>query len=415
MSTTSFNLRFGNRDLCLVLAALGMAIGGFAADAEPKTHQVFVGADISVMEQKELRPVEDVQGGAFVVLVGGKEVKVTSKWGNVAMKVETKVKVAALPVTIAGLKFDRAYTPENDPAKKFAREQGEQAATDQQWNHLQQVVLFQNLVNGGSASGQGQSMVYTNPTSGMQTNYGGLNENGQRSQHQLNAMSGDMFSEGVHQTSQVSQMQQQLSQELYDAVQVEFELTSPVPVRKPYVVLMARFHDKDAAPGQTQNWLYAAELEHLDAKPIKVRVLKGGFPPGYVLDSQQVHVYDGGHEIATNLSDNRFDLSRADAFKYLMIEYLAARKKASAAATPIMGVLSMPERESLGVDAYHRTYFVKVSKEGLPVAAFTDHGLTTPVDAHVAPLLANVRFLPALEQGKPVEAVAELNFSRLSL
>jgi hypothetical protein len=334
---------------------------------------------------------------------------VAAQWGNLAMKVEPAVKISVVPVFVGKLRFERCYTPEHNPARIFAREQGEQQAVLQEWEQLEALMYTQNLL--------GNSNVPTAapPGSGGRTNYGSLHEDGHALDHHLREMDGRMFSMGVNETSQVGEMQRSLALELYDAVDVECDLTSPVPLRKPYVVLMARFHAVDAKPDQAQNWLYAAELEHLDEKPVRVRILKGGFPPGYVLESYQIHVYDGGHEVATNVSENRVPLTQSEAYKYLRADYLATHKHASGGATAVMGVLTPAERTGLGADEFRRTFFVRVATDGTPLTAFTDHELTQPVSDVVAGFVSRTRYFPALADGKPVEGVAELRFARLSL
>jgi hypothetical protein len=393
---------FVRRWLLWAIAVLWSAnLRGTAPDTEPKTHTLFVGADLAVMEQKELRPVEDVQGDAFVVKVDGKEFKVRTQWGDVAMKVEHSVKISAIPVAIGKLTFERAYTPEHDPAKIFAREQGEEEAVSQEWQ-----ALFNQVEAGGLLPSGGFSNY---PTTGAGS------ENGQAAAHRLREMDGQMFSLHSHQTSLVGEMMHRISLELYDAVNVDFALTSPVPLRKPYVILMMRFHAVEAKADQSQNWLYAAELERLDDKPVRVRILKGGFPPGYILEGYQIHVYDGIHEVATNLADDHVALSQSEAYKYIRTEFLSSHQRATLEATAVMGVLSPAEQQGIGGEQFRRTFFVKVTKEGSPVAAFTDRELTQPVSDVVAGFVLRTRYLPALADGKPVDGVAELKFSRLSL
>ncbi|HVU17782.1 MAG TPA: hypothetical protein VHD32_12720 [Candidatus Didemnitutus sp.] len=384
-----------------------------AADAEPKTHALFLGADIAVMEQKELRPVEDVQGGAFVVKVDGKEMKVQAGWGNVAMKVERAVKISATAVSLGKLKFERAYTPGNDPAKIFAREQGEEQSVLYEWEQTANMLAAQNAMGKPAPApptpGKGS-------TSNVAPNFYSMqHEDGFALDHHLQEMSGRMFSLGTHQASLVGAMQEQLAEGLYDAIDVECDLTSPVPLRKPYVVLLARFHAKDATPDHGQNWLYAAELDHLDQKPERIRIRKGGFPPGYILDSYQIHVYDGLHEVATDASEDRVALTQSEAYKYLRADYLASHKGATSRAVAVMGRLSEAEKQKIGASLYGQTFYVKVAADGTPGGTFADAGLSQPVFDAIAQLAARARFLPALTNGKPVEGVAELRFSQLHL
>ncbi|HVU17783.1 MAG TPA: hypothetical protein VHD32_12725, partial [Candidatus Didemnitutus sp.] len=75
------------------LLAAGVAVCA-AAEPEPKTHVLFAGVDISVQDQTELHPVEDVQGGSFIVHVNGQETKVAGNWTSVHMKVQSAMKIS---------------------------------------------------------------------------------------------------------------------------------------------------------------------------------------------------------------------------------------------------------------------------------------------------------------------------------
>jgi hypothetical protein len=156
-------------------------------------------------------------------------------------------------------------------------------------------------------------------------------------------------------------------------------------------------------------------LKSLDGEPQKVRIHKTGFPRGFEVEKFQVHVYDGANEFVTSTAENQARLTRTEAFTYLLLDYVGSHKGATLPAAPAMGRLTPEEKAQLTPDQLGLTYRVKVTKDGLPGAAFTDAGLSNPADPAVAALIANVRFYPALEQGKPVEGVAELRFARLTL
>ena len=108
-------------------------------------------------------------------------------------------------------------------------------------------------------------------------------------------------------------------------------------------------------------------------------------------------------------------LTRDEAFAYVMIEYFSSHKGATVVATPVLGHLTAEARVGLTSQQISAPYFVKVSKDGLPLAAYADMACTQPVDSVIEPLIANVRFTPALEKGKPVEGVARLVFTHLTL
>jgi len=369
------------------------------ADQDPKTHTLFMGADILVEQGKNAYRVQDVVGGSFVIRVDGKETKVPASWAKIKLKVDRSLKLTTASVQVDHLTVERGYTAGNDPVKLFMARQGESMARADA-----EATLIEQLAQAQMMKQLGGGVIIP-----------GLTGNPVVLERKLHQEEGRALADFGNFGSAVGQMQDDLTRENFDAIHVEFEVMSVRPVAKPYVVIMARFHPREAKPGEFQNWLYAAQLDPLEAKPQKVRVRMGGFPPGFVIDDSQVHVYDGGQEVATNVADKKVPLTRKEAFAYLLLDYLGGHKGATLPASPAMGRLAPEVRAQLNPEQIKRTYFVKVSPDGLPVAGFVDDGLVTPIDEPMAALLRDVRFFPALDKGKPVEGVAELRFTRLAL
>ena len=59
-----------------------------------------------------------------------------------------------------------------------------------------------------------------------------------------------------------------MAQELYDALSVRFQVSSPVYLEKPYLVLITRFHARDDKPGVARNAVYAMALNAFGSKPV---------------------------------------------------------------------------------------------------------------------------------------------------
>ncbi len=385
-----------------IFPALASAAEPQPGTAEPKTHTLFMGADVYVEQDKEFYRVEDVVGGSFVIKVKGKEVGVPSEWGAPKLKSDHSLKLTATSVTVDHLKADRVYTPGNDPRTKFAAAnndsqtmQGDAGAVALRVVNAQEYVA-QEARDPHGFGAQAQAQLASEQK--MQNN----------SNAAVSAASGMS-------TSQLGAMQDELAEGLYDALDVEFDASSDRSFQKPYVVVMVQYHEKGSKPGESHSALYAMALKRLDSESQKVRIHKSGFPRGFELEKFQVHVYDGGKEFATSMAENQVRLTRTEAFTYLLLDYLGSHKGATLPAAPAMGRLSAEEKARLSADQLSLTYRVKVTKDGLPVAAFTDERCSNPADAAVGSLIANVRFYPALEKGKAVEGVAELRFHRLAL
>ena len=102
-----------------------------ATAAEPKTHTLFMGADLDLKVATDLCRVRDVDGDAFVVSGNGAEHLVPMKKGLIDLKVQQSLKLTDVSATIADLKGERAYTPANDPTKKFMRQQSGTSGQDE--------------------------------------------------------------------------------------------------------------------------------------------------------------------------------------------------------------------------------------------------------------------------------------------
>jgi hypothetical protein len=370
-----------------------------AAPGEPKTHTLFMGADVLIEQDKVFYRVQDVEGGSFLIKVKGKVVKIPANWGAIKLKVDRSLKLTGTSVAVDHLLVDRTYTPGHDPVKRFMHEQGEEMARADKVAdltvQLEQAKIMTRVGGGVIIPGL--------------TGDPGLIE------RKLSQMQGASLADFGNSAGTVGRMQDALGQELYDAIDVEFDVSAGTIVRKPFIVVMAQFHAPEAKPDESQNWLYAAELDPLNAKPQKVRIRMGGFPPGFVVEKYQVHVYDGGQELASTVAEKQVPLTRNEAFAYLLLDYFGSHKGATLPATAVLGRLDPATKARLDPELLRRSYFVKVSKDGRPLAAFVDANLAIRADEPVASLVGDVRFLPALENGQPVEGVAELKFSRLAL
>jgi hypothetical protein len=124
----------------------------------------------------------------------------------------------------------------------------------------------------------------------------------------------------------------------YDGVEVEFEISSARPLRSPYVVTMTRFHPAGTKEGTVQNLVYAKSIDPIDSRPVKVHFVEGGLPFNFDLIDFQLHVYNQGVEVATNVSSKRVELTRDEAFEYVKMEYLGAHKGETLPAMAVMGI-----------------------------------------------------------------------------
>jgi hypothetical protein len=162
--------------------------------------------------------------------------------------------------------------------------------------------------------------------------------------------------------------------------------------------------------------VYARSLHPIDEHVSHVHFTQEGFPFGYELLDFQLHIYNRGVEIASNIASDRVELTRDEAFEYVKMEYEGAHKKDTLSAVPAMGKLPADLPGRLAGGQYRGTYYVVVSKDGLATVPFLDPACTKKAgDPYLMAVVESLRFKPALDAGKPVEGIAALDLNKLAL
>ncbi len=389
-----------------------------AAPAEPKTHVLYMGADVDVLVKGLYCRVKSVSDASFIVRRKGEDVRVSVERGPVELRVKQTLKLTQASATIDKLAVDRAYTPANDPYRKFAREQpgggaGAAAALAQGRSNAASIAASgtgainrQLVASGMLPSGSGAAAA-AEATMAASAAAADISANNAFLAQDSNANNVGAF---------VSRLQDELAKELFDAVEIAFLVSSEKPLSDAYVVISAACQPPEAKPGTTQLWVYARSLGAVGPRPQKVRIKQGGFPPGFKLERVQIYLFSQGEELATNVSSKRVDLTFDEAFQYVCLDYLSSHKGASVPAAPIMGRLPPGWRQRLAAEQAARPLFIKVSREGRPLGAFTDDACTQSVtDAYLASLIGEIRFTPALEQGRAVAGIARLRFADIQM
>jgi hypothetical protein len=399
------------RRLTLVFAA-AFASTGFAAEApsataEPKTHTLFLGADLSVEQNQEIHRVQGIAEGAWVISVDGQEIRVPMDRGTIKLKVEPSRKLTESSAVVAHLKYDRTYTLANDPTANFLRglAQSAQLSAGSAAAQSQAEAGFRVATIMDSASGA-PTKGGSNATSGTSTGSTGQTNAQQNIQTLRN-------SPGLRLDLQGNPLN---SEDNYDAMDVAFEVSSERPLTSPYLVIIVQYRVTDGKPGQVANWIYARALPPIGREARKVHIEQGGFPLGFELQDFQVHLYNRGEEIATTVAPQRVELTRDEAFQYVLGPYLSSHKGATLPATPAMGRLPADLSARVASGQLKPVYYVKVAKDGKVSATFADESCAEKVnDPYLEAVLKNFRFKPALDKGEPVDGVALLQLNQLPI
>jgi hypothetical protein len=376
-----------------------------------KTHTLFMGADISVGLDKTLHPVKDVVGSSWVIDVKGETTVVSTKSGPVNMKVTPVVKLTEALVTVDNLRDERAYSFNNDPLTLQTRAMVQTAATNA--DYIYNANQAAAVVDGTTALVQYATMYnMKNPDAHV----GGVGPDMTR----LNTMISQANENQIHQLSGGGSSLEiggkKTVPDGLDAMEVTFVVSSRKLLSNPYVVTITRFHAKGDSPGTSRNWVYAKALNPIDDHMREVHFTVEGFPPDFELQDFQMHVYNRGEEVATTVAQDRVGLTRDEAFEYLKMEYVGAHPKDTLPAVPAMAKLPADLHSRLSGGEYRDTYFVRVSKDGMGGEAFRDAACTQRIDdPYLESVVKNIRFNPALNNGKPVDGVASINLGQLPI
>jgi hypothetical protein len=383
--------------------------------AEPQTHALFMGLDLSVEHGKSFHRVKDVSGDEFVITSNGAPVFLPVNRASRNLKIVHSLKLTSASALITNLTSERAYTAGNNPKMQRLKEMNRVSAGLEDAASL--------AVDQYAALQQGSSGIYAGI--GDVSGSGGVAQAAAQARTDAASEKAMMAFEAANglATSNLTsssfydgRLQDDLARELYDAIDIKFEIAAEAPLNNPYVVLVARFREPKAPASTARNWIYAKSLDPIDSRPVKMHVMKGGFPPGYVLEDFKVHLYNRGEEVATNVASKRVPLTREEAFEYVKVQYISSHKGATLPATPAMGKLPPDLNTRLNSGQLNQTYYVKVSKEGVADAAYLDESCSQKIeDPYLEGVISSIRFKPALEKGKPVDAVAPLKLAGLSL
>jgi hypothetical protein len=408
----SMNLPFPADAVFLAALFASASLAGAASDApsgtagEPKTHTLFMGADFSIQRGDQYYQVKDVSGSSFVITVNGSSVVIPMQLKATNLRVQSSLKITETSATIADLKGERSYTPEHDPVRKFTKATVDSAF---QWSDsamqaddaAQKVDIAQaqldRMTGPAGEPSRAPSIAAAQASAILATD------------------TNELIQARTAQIAPEENMGTPLGYDLFDAIEVAFNVSAEKPLTHPFIVMVTRFREKDAPPKIVRNQIYAQSLYPIRPKPTRIHILAGGFPPGYELLGFHVHLYDGGLEVATNVSDKRVPLTRDEAFEYVKLEYIGSHRGETLPARPAMGHLPGDLPARLGSGTFGRTYYVKVSKEGLPDGAFLDDSCTHKAeDPYLQSVIGGFRFKPALKDGTPVNGVAVVKLGELT-
>jgi len=396
--------------ICLLVVAtpaVGTEPAGGGAPAGPG-QVLFMGTDLMLQYEKKLYRVDDVEGSAFRIKVDGKDVYVPTQRRAISLHVDADLKLAGLSVQLDELDAREGYTYGNNPLRKLEEANRNQMVTQDMQDTAKagiehseaNLIAIKEMTSHYTDRARAEAEVATAEAQ--------VRDSYHFSDYSTISAGSDSSSIAVGAQRMAE------AKGKYDAMEVSFKVSSPVELKQPYMVILYRFHDPAAKPGENGLAIHAQALDPIDAKPRYVHVLRGGLPVGFKYVDSEVHIYNRGREVATNLSGKRVELTRAEAQQYLVMNHVGAHKGATLPPAAVAGTLSLTRRESLTPAQLTRTVYVKVGQDGTLLGAFQDRDCQSPIeDAGLKAALDEVFFAPALEAGKPVEGVARMRLAEI--
>ncbi len=423
-----------------------------------KTHTLFMGADIAINLDADMYRVKDVWGSNWVIDVNGRQREISAKQAPLNLKITPNLKLTENSATIVGFRRIQAYSYANDPSVLLTKGLSQSASMSSDLmavastaQNVQDTASSHSL--GGAALLAGSwdqfsanammttaQYAYSNshpttvgpdglpnpsnvaPTATTNsTGFTVLEGQGEQifANAQQNLIVGRAQQEAVAaavQTKNGNEPAGKIASSGLDAMDVEFDIRSAKPLQNPYVVTMCRFRTANSKPGMVQNMVYAKSLHPIDEHLSHVHFVEEGFPFDYELIDFQLHIYNRGEEIATNVAADRVELTRDEAYEYIRSEYIGAHRNDTLPAAPVMAKLPSDLPGKLAQGKYEAAFYVKVSKDGLADEAYYDAACTKRInDEYLDSVVKRVRFKPALNSGKPVAGIAEIKLDHMGI
>jgi len=380
----------------ILSAALPMRVDAQGEPREGEAH-LFVGVRLFVPYEGDMAAVQKMDGKVMVVETREGSRHEVDQASGFSWQMHPKVSRSQL--SIAGFKADRAYSPQNDPRRSWVGRQTSLMNYQMDQRNLAENSL-RTMESRMAAADQAANNPYNTQPQSFAESSAGIQQAtlaAVASAEQGMAMAGDnsMFQ---------NMAEDELAQAQHDAIQLDFEISSPEPIAEAYAVVISRIKTKNRLSDVT----FQHNLGALGPRPRKVSILQGGLPLGYELVENHVYIFNHGEEIATNLSEKQFNLSAADAYRYLLLDHVANHRHETVPAQPVWS-LAPPELTSAVDPArFDVSLTVDIDAEGQLVAIHdTDQIVTDAIRA----LVRELTFLPALENGQPAPGTIGLNLA----
>jgi len=379
----------------LASVALLIAIASPAVAAgNSKEYVLFVGTDLAVKQDGQFYHV--VGAGKDVLKVDrDRQVREVKQLSGAQIKISRGVKLSSLAATISNVRtdsYDRAAAQAQFEAMRTSMMLTDEANLTEDRMHGRMVLASAVAVGGGS-------------TGGDQSVAGVAKQQREATSAYTDALPGVEALNSTASTFYFDQSGRRDSAE----VSLSFDVSSPEPIENAYLVIVANYGDADKIARQ----ISTRELKRIDDHPRRIKVSQAASISGLAFKNFDFGVYAGGQEVATNLSDKRMPLTADQAYQFFLIDYLSSHAGATTPPVPMLMTPRTEFRQRVGGAEVERPIYAQVDKSGMVVSYSEDEAGTGKLSASLESALRDVRFMPALQNGTPVDGRVKLTLSEL--
>lgn len=385
-----------------LLAASGLAIiapvspiSAASAGAESdKSYAIFLGLTVFVEEQGKKLPV--VGGSDPVVLVREDGTNVDVPRRHVALSAVVEPTLSPSFLTLDALNGYPIHSPATNPVRDAQAQMIAMQGIDADRQDASAAAWRQADTGAVAATAQAAATDASSPDKGLVEGAAAA-ARGQAASaldNMTSTITNPLFGSVLPGSGETG------SDATCDGFEVTFRASASEPCSNVYGVLRLLIRPPAPANGELLQALKVFRLPDLDARPRKIVVRRLDMPVGAKVESFDVHIYANGRELASNTSRNRVDVSDDEALQFLILRHMQGHAKETLPAE-VAQELRPGWPGVISKDATKLTVDVGIDAEGKVSAVSLGVAATTPSAAELERAVRNVRFLPALLNGKP--------------
>lgn len=371
-----------------------------AAASESKDHVLFVGTDLAIMQDGEFHSVVGASKDALQITRNNKlETVRISRGADIRMN--RGVKLSNRSAMIANVRtesVDRASARAHLEAMKNSLLLADEASLNRDLLHGSLTIASAAGVDPEAGTGAGITAAAIEANKAAATD----------------ALTGALPVLDSLQSTSNTQLMQSLGRSDSTEIELSFDISSPKPIENAYIVAVANYGPDDR-PGKNTQQISVKSFDQIGPRAQSVKMSHAASVNGLPFERVDIALYAGGVEVATNLSARRVPLTRDDAYQFFLIEYLSKNKGETRSPAPILMVSRSEFRRELGPVEMDEVIYAKVDKSGSILSLSQDKDGSKKLPARLETALKDVRFMPALEGGTPVDGLVRLKVADLVL